>query len=106
MKQIINNADRIQLNRMARKSGHGRCTHVVINSAQKNDCIVDHRDYGFSTFSGKFFPGITTTKWFGSGYYSSARTTIHLSRKYANKYFPLLSAKLKSDKEIENPFAS
>lgn len=74
-------AQRRQLNAIARKFGYGRCDSVVID-ALATEVSVKHEVWGFRTFSGKFFPHVRTTRWFGSGFYSPANTTVFLPKNY------------------------
>ncbi len=70
------------LNTMARRAGYGECSSVYIDTSI-TEPRIEHSPWGFATYSGKFFPGVRTTKWYGSGYYRHAETTIFLPPKIA-----------------------
>jgi len=63
---------RKKLNAFARLHGSGKCTRCKIDTQIDTFLITRQETYGFTTFSGKFFPRVKTTKYWHSGYYTHA----------------------------------
>ncbi|SLM15281.1 hypothetical protein SPIROBIBN47_410015 [uncultured spirochete] len=76
----LSNESLRKLNALARKAGYKSCTEAYYDKI--DEPVIKHEPWGFETKSGKFFPGIRTTKWWKSGNYRPAKTIIYLPESF------------------------
>ena len=73
----INDSNRRMLNVIARRNGYHHCTDAWIDPSCDH-VRIEYTPYGFLTNSGRFFPGVKTTRYPWGGHYSPAITIIYL----------------------------
>lgn len=73
-----------------RKLGYApHVSGLYLDKSLKGDNIrIDHTPWGFATNSGKFFPHVRTTRYWGSGHYQPAQTNVYVSEQFLKKEVP------------------